>query len=389
MTEVSLDRALLPPGTFGDWYRARPFQIAFALSVVVHAGLIAWVPGFRTQVAEPPTVLSVSIVQPEEPRLRMPQVPVPPPPKFVPLEPQRPLPTQAIAEPRPQIEPPPTPELRQPAPAQKPVAMAELAPPVPRERALPEPVTQARPRPVPEQAVAPLIERLPAPDLERPILSFPPVARVEPRPQPAALPRPDPVPVPVASRPEPRIEMPVVKAPVAPPPVARVEPRPQPETPAPTIPVPQAPPPVQAQITAPPPTIPVPAVPSPVQTQITAPPPIAVAEPVRSTPVREDAEVVRALSATFSQQVSSKIKRFQRYPMVAQRRGWEGTAEVLVRFDPDGRVADIVLGKSSGREILDEEAVNMVRRASPLPEAPQGLFGKEIKVPIIFRLQDS
>ena len=359
MSEVTLDRALLLPDTFGDWYRARPFQIAFALSVVVHAGLIAWVPGFRTQVTEPPTVLSVNIVQPEEPRLRAPQVPVPTPPRLAPPEPQRPLPTQAIPEPLPQVEPPPTPVVRQPEPPQKPVARAELAPPVPRERPLPEPVTQARPQPVPEPTIAPLIERMPAPDLERPALSLPPVARVEPQPQPTEVTRPDPLPMPVTPRTEPRIEMPVVKAPVAPPPVARVDPRPQIEAPA------------------------------PVQPQIPAPPPVAIAEPVRPAPVREEADAVRVLSATFSQQVSSKIKRFQRYPMVAQRRGWEGTAEVLVRFAPDGRVADIVLGKSSGREVLDEEAVNMVRRASPLPEAPQGLFGKEIKVPIVFRLQDS
>lgn len=370
MSEVTLDRALFLPDTFGDWYRARPFQIAFALSIVIHAGLIALVPGFRTPVTEQPTVLSVNIVQPEQPQQRIPQTraAVPPPPAIVPLEPQRRDIEQMPAQVRPQIEPPPLPVLRQPEPApQEPVARAEFAPPVPREQPRPQPVIQARP--VPVQPSAPLIERLPLPDLEKPTLALPPVARVEPQPRPVAVPRPEPVPVlpQVAPIPQPRPELPVVQPTVAPPPVARVEPRPPVQVQPPAVPVPQA----------------------PVQAQPAAPPPIAIAEPVRTAPVRDDTEVMRALTASFSQQVSSKIKRYQRYPVVAQRRGWEGTAEVLVRFDPDGRVANIVLGKSSGREVLDEEAVNMVRRASPLPEAPQGLFGKEIKVPIIFRLQDS
>jgi protein TonB len=76
---------------------------------------------------------------------------------------------------------------------------------------------------------------------------------------------------------------------------------------------------------------------------------------------------------------------------VAQRRGWEGTAEVLLKIAADGRVTDIALGKSTGKEVLDKEALEMVRRASPLPQAPQQLRGRELSVtvPIIFRLQDS
>jgi periplasmic protein TonB len=370
MSEATFDRSLLLPDALSDWYRARPFQIAFALSVVVHAALIAFVPGFRPPIAEPQPVLNVQIVQPEEPLATpRPRQAVAPPvrPELAPVAPQ----PRALEQPlvRPQVEPLPVPlqPLQEPQP-QEPVARAELAPPVPVQR--PQPQVQPQPRPAPEQPALPLIERQPLAELDRPALALPPSARVDPKPQAEPLIRPEPVPAPPVHTP--RLESPppppVAQPQIAPPPVARAEPRPQ----APVQPPVQAAPPAQA---APQPQI--------------APPPVAVVQPPDRSSTAEDAASLRALTATFSQQVSSRIKRYQRYPVVAQRRGWEGTAEVLVRFGADGKVSNIVLGKSTGREVLDEEAVNMVRRATPLPEAPEGLFGREIKVPIVFRLQDS
>jgi protein TonB len=60
-----------------------------------------------------------------------------------------------------------------------------------------------------------------------------------------------------------------------------------------------------------------------------------------------------------------------------------------LQIAPDGKVTSITLGRSSGRPILDEEALNMVRKASPLPPAPQNLRGREltVTVPIVFKLQ--
>ncbi|MGH8678208.1 MAG: energy transducer TonB [Burkholderiales bacterium] len=132
--------------------------------------------------------------------------------------------------------------------------------------------------------------------------------------------------------------------------------------------------------------------PAPVAILSPAPP---VAAPVRpAAPVSApaaSAPVERELAVTYSKQISTQIKRFQKYPMVAQRRGWEGTAEVLVQIAADGRVTAVSLHRSSGRDILDEEALQMVRRAAPLPQAPQGLRGRKISitVPISFRLQES
>ena len=54
------------------------------------------------------------------------------------------------------------------------------------------------------------------------------------------------------------------------------------------------------------------------------------------------------LLLTYGLSISNEIKRHQKYPPMAQRRGWEGTAEVLLQIAADGKVTRITLGKSSG-----------------------------------------
>ena len=47
---------------FASWYRKRPTQVAFAASLLVHAILIAVMPGFRVAAPDTPSVLTVQIV---------------------------------------------------------------------------------------------------------------------------------------------------------------------------------------------------------------------------------------------------------------------------------------------------------------------------------------
>jgi len=51
-----------------------------------------------------------------------------------------------------------------------------------------------------------------------------------------------------------------------------------------------------------------------------------------------------------------------RYPPLARRRGWEGTAIVRVRVASDGSVRAAELHKSSGYETLDREALRAAKR---------------------------
>ncbi len=372
MSDIALDRGALISDPFTDWYRGRPFQIAFAASVIIHALLIALAPDLRSVQIEAPRVLNVEIVIPEDRQIAEPQrtpgpVPVPLPevvrqPELRPPVPEaRPVERQVMM-PEPVVEPvvrPPEPEVA--APAQR----AELSPAIQRDIPLPEPMTLPRPNPLPEQRLEFPVEPKPVPQV-RPAVVPPPVVQVEPRPEPQLQPRdqarPQPLPQPIVEpaspeQPTPRIA-PVVSQPRA------VEPA-------------VAPPPAQTPPSAP--NVAVPVQPLPAAPVPPAPGPVAV-EPL-----------ARELTATYSQQISTQIKRHQKYPVQAQRNGWEGTAEVLLKIAADGRVTSASIGKSTGRQVLDREALEMVRRASPLPQAPQQLRGRELSVtvPIVFRLQDS
>jgi protein TonB len=313
MSDAVFDRGLYFPSPMTDWYRGRPFKVAFVGSLLIHAALIALIPGFRAVVIEPPKVLNVEIVLPEQPLVR----PMPLPEVVPPAPPQR-----AVVE-----------ELVRPEPEVPPIPRAEIASP-PRPEPLPEPVVVPKPEVRPEPRIEPKIEIKPEPRVE-----LPPVERVEPLPEPQTEVRPEPQPVPRVEPPPP----PVAAAPVQPAPVA-----------------------------------------------VPVPPPV----PPQPAALKKEPFVLNVeprLLQMFGQSISKEIKRYQKYPPLAQRRGWEGTAEVLLQIAADGKVSSITLGKSSGRSVLDDEALNMVRRASPLPQAPQNLRGREltVTVPIVFKLQES
>ena len=122
-----------------------------------------------------------------------------------------------------------------------------------------------------------------------------------------------------------------------------------------------------------------------------APAPVAVQPPpvVAPQPKAIDESRERTLRDQYQQIISARIKQFEEYPPVAKRRHWEGTTVVQLRLSPDGKVTDISVVEKSGHEILDEAAVNMIRKASPLPAPPEGLRGRDqtVLVPIKFKLE--
>jgi protein TonB len=112
------------------------------------------------------------------------------------------------------------------------------------------------------------------------------------------------------------------------------------------------------------------------------PAPVREAEP--ATPPEPD------LLAGYGHALSQAIGRHQRYPRLAQMRGWQGTSMVALKFGSGNRLIASTLHKSSGHEILDEQALEMVRDAQPLPNAPERLRNRDftVLVPIVFRLKE-
>lgn len=60
-----------------------------------------------------------------------------------------------------------------------------------------------------------------------------------------------------------------------------------------------------------------------------------------------------------------------------------GTAVVTFRVAADGTVSGLGLQRSAGDAALDSEALDLLRRAAPLPAPPQGR-GLQLSVPIVF-----
>jgi protein TonB len=147
----------------------------------------------------------------------------------------------------------------------------------------------------------------------------------------------------------------------------------------------------------------VPAPPAPSAAHETPPAPAAsTAPPAAGTATAESAPAAPAASspsidapdagtlAQYRLQLISVAKRYKRYPRVAMDNNWEGTAEIRMVIGADGMIASLVVRKGSGHEILDQEALQWLRKAKPLAPIPPALRGKTftVDIPVIFNLKE-
>jgi protein TonB len=245
---------------------------------------------------------------------------------------------------------PPAPAPRPPAtPAPPEVAPPPPSPPPPQARpekpVLPQPQPDVTPQNAPE-AQSPQLALKPAPVLKSaPIPKPNPEPKIKVAPKPKAEPKPEPKPAP--RRPEaPRRHR------AAEPPVHRH-----------AAPVTPAPPP--ATTVSPQPSTP----------------------PVTATP--PPAPPVDDLLDRYGKHLAQIVAGGQHYPRIAQMRGWQGTVEIEITVTPPGRADRITIQRSSGHQVLDDEALDMVKRALPLPQPPTLLRDHRftVVVPIVFRLR--
>jgi protein TonB len=224
----------------------------------------------------------------------------------------------------------------------------------------------------PEQPLPLVVELVPEPPSDSPAPVVPPEPRPERAPmvkRSAPLPqsRPEPPPTPVQTRPEP-----VVAAP------AQVLREPIPE-PAPAVPEvrPEASPPPQARVApAPQPSPPEPQVAAKVEAQ---------ASPARQAQPSLDVAALKAFGEILAQAIGKR----KDYPRLARLRNWQGTTELKLQIGPDGKLLEVHVGHSSGFQVLDAAAIQMVHNAAPLPDVPEALRGRELTmtVPVVFKLE--
>jgi periplasmic protein TonB len=83
------------------------------------------------------------------------------------------------------------------------------------------------------------------------------------------------------------------------------------------------------------------------------------------------------------------VRRYRRYPPQAMERGWQGRVEIRLVIGASGMIKSASIRISSHYQILDDQALDMVKKGKTLAQIPAALRGREftVDVPVIFELQ--
>jgi protein TonB len=81
-------------------------------------------------------------------------------------------------------------------------------------------------------------------------------------------------------------------------------------------------------------------------------------------------------------QIRLKIERVKYYPSIAKRQNLEGRPEVAFKLTRDGSIAVLEITKSSGIQMLDDAALETIKRASPFP-----YYEGEIKLAVRYSIE--
>jgi protein TonB len=207
----------------------------------------------------------------------------------------------------------------------------------------------ARERARPADSPAPLVARL----VETPAAA----------PAPAlAAPRPEPEKPQVAARPRPK--------PAAPRSVAKEQPAPPVESAA--RPAGEAP---QASEVEPAAPVQAPAVPETIAR--VDPAPAASGSPPPGEAGAAQAVMDARSLAEYRLQLIGAAPRYKRYPRVARENNWEGLVALRMAFSASGRVASLSVTRTSGYDVLDQQAMEMFKSAAAAVPVPPLLRGKE------------
>lgn len=117
-----------------------------------------------------------------------------------------------------------------------------------------------------------------------------------------------------------------------------------------------------------------------------APPQVAKSQPTTSTPSTSSTPTQARTAAqsgsptpsnaapNWQGLVRAHLSRYKNYPSEARRRGDEGRVVIRFRIDAQGHLLSCEVEQSSGVRSLDRAALQMFRRADPLPPPPPELL---------------
>ncbi|MBS0241398.1 MAG: energy transducer TonB [Proteobacteria bacterium] len=120
-----------------------------------------------------------------------------------------------------------------------------------------------------------------------------------------------------------------------------------------------------------------------------APPPVE--EPpstVAKAPQIGISPTARRARTTWYRAIAMHLERYKRYPAAASAMRSTGTVQIAFVIDREGTVRGARIAQSSGSDILDAAALDLLSRAGKLPVAPSEISGSQFQlaVPIVFKL---
>ncbi|MCE3223011.1 MAG: putative Protein TonB [Nitrospira sp.] len=82
-----------------------------------------------------------------------------------------------------------------------------------------------------------------------------------------------------------------------------------------------------------------------------------------------------------------RIDRLKQYPASARMNHQEGRVIVRIVIEEDGRITSVAIAKSSGHDVLDQAALDTLRRASPVTlSRPLDTSPLTVQIPLNYRL---
>lgn len=119
-----------------------------------------------------------------------------------------------------------------------------------------------------------------------------------------------------------------------------------------------------------------------------APPPVEAPTATKAVAPKQGISS-KPSEATISWQkaVALHLNKHKRYPAEAHESKVEGIVTVWFSIDRSGKMVAARLEKSCGSTVLDEEAIEMLKRASPFPRPPSDVTDVKINFTIPVRFQ--
>lgn len=122
-----------------------------------------------------------------------------------------------------------------------------------------------------------------------------------------------------------------------------------------------------------------------------APPPIEAAEkgPKPAAPRQGASRKPNQAELSWQRALNLHLSKHKRYPGEARSRRIQGVVTVSFSVDREGHVKSARMVRGSGSPLLDEEALKMLSRASPIPPPPEMPAGgqRDFTMPIQFNIR--